>query len=116
MSAVIDDCVAVDKALTPVFEETEWIPEDITLEVSSPGLYRPLRTKEHFEWVKGQEVQLHLKQKLDFDDLPRSLKGQKKIKVKLVSVDEDFLLVNDGKADREVKLLNIKKANLETAL
>ena len=48
-SAVIDDCVKVDHALSPAFETETWIPEDVVLEVSSPGVYRHLSTLEHFK-------------------------------------------------------------------
>ena len=57
-SALIDDCILVDRLSTPFFENNEWIPEDITLEVSSPGLYRTLKTETHYEMAIGEEVEI----------------------------------------------------------
>ncbi len=71
-SAVIDDCVKVDRALSPVFEENDWIPEDITLEVSSPGIYRKLKTKQHYDWSLGRRIQVK------FRGSPVSFSGDKK--------------------------------------
>src|SRR5690606_32231730 len=55
-SALIDDCVKVDHALTEPFEKETWIPEDVVLEVSSPGVYRHLANLEHFQMSIGEII------------------------------------------------------------
>ena len=79
-TALIEDCVKVDRALSPFFEE-DWVPESIVLEVSSPGVYRPLKTLSHFEAVKNEYILLNLDKPLateDFDGLPKGLNKAKK--------------------------------------
>ncbi len=115
-TAVIDDCMKVDKALTPFIEEEEWMPAELTLEVSSPGVYRNLSTIEHFENVEGQSVQLQLKQKLDeakLEGLPKRLKSQKNLIFLLTKVNEDSLDVELEGISLNIKYDEIKKANLE---
>lgn len=58
-TAVLEDCVKMDHAMTPFMEES-WIPEGIILEVSSPGLERNLKTKEHFEWAMNELIEVSL--------------------------------------------------------
>ena len=60
-TAVIDECVGVDRAMSPYFESEDWIPEEIILEVSSPGLFRKLKTRKHFECVIGSNIELVVK-------------------------------------------------------
>lgn len=110
-NAVIEDCVKVDKALDPLFEEA-WIPEDITLEVSSPGVNRKLRTREHFEAAIGERVNLRLIKKLTETDHP-SLNGQSVLSAKLSEVNNNDLSLDfEGKAIT-LKFEDIKKAKLD---
>jgi ribosome maturation factor RimP len=52
----IDDCQLVSRTIDPVLDVEDFIEPAYDLEVSSPGLDRPLRTPEHFERYKGQRV------------------------------------------------------------
>ncbi len=116
-TAVLDDCVKVDRGFNPYMETENWIPENFTLEVSSPGLYRGLSQLSHFKDVVGQEVQLHLVKKIDeekYPDFPKALRNNLKIKVKLLEATDQGITV-DAKGSRvEIPFEQIKKANLET--
>jgi len=114
-TAVIEDCIKIDKAMTPFIEEEEWMPSELTLEVSSPGVYRNLTSLEHFKTVEGQNVQLTLKKKLDDDleGLPKKLKGQKKIIGTLIEVLEEGIAIEIEDLRIDLKYDEIKKANLE---
>tara|TARA_Y100000590_G_scaffold470750_1_gene669290 strand:- start:60665 stop:61147 length:483 start_codon:yes stop_codon:yes gene_type:complete len=114
-TAVIEDCIKIDKAMTPYIEEEEWMPSELTLEVSSPGVYRNLTSLEHFKIVEGQNVQLTLKKKLDDDleGLPKKLKGQKKIIGTLIEVLEEGIALEIEDLKINLKYDEIKKANLE---
>lgn len=114
-TAVIEDCIKIDKAMTPFIEEEEWMPSELTLEVSSPGVYRNLTSLEHFKTVEGQNVQLTLKKKLDDDleGLPKKLKGQKKIIGTLIEVLEEGIALEIEDLRIDLKYDEIKKANLE---
>ena len=116
-TAVLDDCVRVDRAFSPYMETESWIPENFTLEVSSPGLFRNLTTTEHFKGVVGQDVTLGLVKKIDetiYPDFPKVLRNNLKIKVKLVKADDESIVVDAKGVEIEIPYTQIKKANLET--
>lgn len=116
-TALLDDCVRVDRAFNPYMESEAWIPENFTLEVSSPGLFRNLTTVEHFKGVVGQDVTLGLNKKIDetaYPEFPKALRNNLKIKVKLVEVTDEGLIIDAKGVQVNVPFTQIKKANLET--
>ena len=58
----LDDCERVSRAVSTVLDAEDPIPGQYTLEVSSPGLDRVLRTREHFERYAGETVRLEMKE------------------------------------------------------
>jgi len=54
----IDECTLASRTVDTALDVGDFIPGTYNLEVSSPGLNRPLRKPEHFERVKGQKVRL----------------------------------------------------------
>lgn len=52
----VDDCQLVSRTIDPILDVEDFIEPAYDLEVSSPGLDRPLRTPEHFERYRGQRV------------------------------------------------------------
>lgn len=116
-TALIDDCVKVDRAFTPYIESETWMPENLTLEVSSPGLFRYLSSIEHFKGVVGEEITLALTKKIDevvYPDFPKVLRNNLKIKVKLLEANDESIVVDARGVKVEVPYTQIKKANLET--
>lgn len=116
-TALIEDCVKVDRAFTPYIESETWMPENLTLEVSSPGLFRFLTSVEHFKGVEDQDVTLALTKKIDetiYPDFPKVLRNNLKIKVKLLEAKEDSILFDARGVRIEIPYTQIKKANLET--
>lgn len=116
-TAMIEDCVNVDRAMTPYVESESWIPENLTLEVSSPGLFRFLTSIEHFKGVEGQDVTLQLNKKIDetlYPDFPKVLRNNLKIKVKLLEAKEQSIVFDAKGVKVEIPYTQIKKANLET--
>ncbi len=116
-TAVLDDCVRVDRAFNPYMETETWIPDNFTLEVSSPGLFRGLTTVEHFKGVVGQDITLGLTKKIDetvYPDFPKALRNNLKIKVKLVEANDEGLVIDAKGVQVNVPYTQIKKANLET--
>ena len=61
----IADCEAFSRAIDPILDEADPIREGYFLEVSSPGLGRPLTRDEHFTALMGQEVRLHTIRPID---------------------------------------------------
>ncbi len=56
----VDDCEIISRALSDKLDAEDFISESYILEVSSPGLGRPLKKEKDFVRSKGQEVEVHL--------------------------------------------------------
>ncbi len=56
----VDDCEAVSRQVSAVLDVEDPIPGAYTLEVSSPGLDRPLRKEADFVRFAGEQVKLEL--------------------------------------------------------
>lgn len=54
----IDDCEVISRALSDLLDEYDFIEDAYILEVSSPGLGRPLRKDRDFERSIGKEVEI----------------------------------------------------------
>jgi ribosome maturation factor RimP len=56
----VDDCETVSRQVSALLDVEDPIPSEYALEVSSPGLDRPLRKPGHYERFKGQRARLEL--------------------------------------------------------
>lgn len=56
----VDDCELVSRALSDKLDVNDYIPDAYILEVSSPGLGRPLKKEKDFARSLGEEVEIHL--------------------------------------------------------
>ncbi len=97
-----DDCIKVDEAITPVLETLD--PSDgaqYNLNVSSPGLDRPVVTEDDYRRNLDEELEaIYIKRDSD---------GNKRVHGILVGYDEDsFTLSIDGK-ERKIEKSAIKK-------
>lgn len=54
----VDDCEIVNRALSDLLDEEDFIEESYILEVSSPGLDRPLKKEKDFQRSLGKEVEI----------------------------------------------------------
>ncbi|MBL4825238.1 MAG: ribosome maturation factor RimP [SAR324 cluster bacterium] len=61
----MDDCVAVNQLAQEILESTDPTYETYTLEVSSPGIFRKLKTPEHFKTFTGKRIKVRLQQKVE---------------------------------------------------
>ena len=61
----LDDCERVSRIVSETLDAADPIPSHYTLEVSSPGLDRVLRTREHFERFAGERVRLEMMQPVE---------------------------------------------------
>jgi len=57
-SITLDECTLINKKIGNLIEEEDLVSEKYTLEVSSPGLDRPLKVKKDFQRVLGEEVEI----------------------------------------------------------
>jgi ribosome maturation factor RimP len=99
----VDDCARVSHAVSEELETEDPIKGHYTLEVSSPGFDRILRTRAHFERFVGERVFAELKVPMD---------GRRRFVGVLKSVAGDTIVVEvDGKA-HGLPLERIQKARL----
>lgn len=75
---IVDDCATVSRAISEVLYENDPIEGEYSLEVSSPGLDRPLTKAEHFQRFAGYEAKLETVREVD---------GRKRFKGRVVSID-----------------------------
>ncbi|HEC07808.1 ribosome maturation factor RimP [Thiolapillus sp.] len=84
----VDDCAAVSHQLSGVLDVEDPLPGQYSLEVSSPGLDRPLFDSADFERFVGRKVNVRL---------DASIGGRRKYKGQLLGVEDDQILVEvDG--------------------
>lgn len=97
----LDSCAAVSRQMSAVLDVEDPIPGNFDLEVSSPGLDRPLFYLEHFERFAGQIVTLRTM---------GSHHGRRKFKGKLLGTDgENIQFEVDG------ELLNLPFSDIDSA-
>ena len=56
----VDDCEVISRILSDGLDQTDFIEDSYILEVSSPGLGRPLKKERDFERSLGEEVEIRL--------------------------------------------------------
>lgn len=61
----IDDCELVSRALDAALDKADFIDEPYTLEISSPGLLRPLKKDRDYERNLGKEIEVQLFKAMD---------------------------------------------------
>ena len=99
----VDDCASVSHAVSQVLETHDPIKGHYTLEVSSPGFDRILRTRAHFERFVGERV---------FAELKLPIEGRRRFVGTLQSVSDGTIVVEvDGQA-HSLPLDRIQKARL----
>ena len=99
----VDDCARVSHAVSEVLEIHDPIKGHYTLEVSSPGFDRILRTRAHFERFVGARIFAELKLPMD---------GRRRFIGQLKSASSGSIVVEvDGKP-YELPLDRIQKARL----
>ena len=99
----VDDCAEVSRQVGAILDVEDPISSEYSLEVSSPGLDRPLFEKSQFEAVVGETVEAKISMPLN---------GRRKFKGKLVAVENESLIVMVDNEEYELVISNIDKAHL----
>ena len=100
----IDDCALVSRAVGPALEVEDVIPSAYTLEVSSPGLNRPLVKPEHFRLAVGMKVRV--KTRVPVEDESFFI-------AELTAAEESHIVLSVRDEDVKVPYRLVSKANLE---
>ena len=99
----VDDCADVGRQVGAILDVEDPIADKYNLEVSSPGLDRPLFTLSQFERFVGEEIAVHLR-------IP--VQDRRKWQGKLEKIENDMLtLIVDGQPQVLV-FGNVQKANV----
>src|SRR6201996_3278871 len=81
----IDDCTRLSRAVSEVLDAAEVVKGEFVLEVSSPGIDRPLTRLSDFETYEGFEARL---------ELDRMAEGRKRFKGELAGVDDGNVAID----------------------
>ncbi|MBX7148166.1 ribosome maturation factor RimP [bacterium] len=100
----LDDCSKVSQMIDTVIDVKCDIPHRYDLEVSSPGVNRPLKKKKHFEAALGKMVKVKTQMPID---------GRQNYKGVLKKLDEKQMVIEIDKKDFLVPFDLVLKANLE---
>jgi ribosome maturation factor RimP len=104
-SVSVDDCARVSRDLSAILDVEDVVPIAYTLEVSSPGLDRPLRQLDDYRRFTGRRAKIVMRERVD---------GQGFFKGRLGGVEGSDVLIDgdDGRTHR-VPVGVITRANLE---
>jgi ribosome maturation factor RimP len=100
----LDNCAELSHLIGDALEIEELILHSYTLEVSSPGLNRPLRKRAHFEKALNQKIRVKTTE---------PIAGRKNFCGKLLRVDEMKVEIEDSQKMFEIPFAGIQKANVE---
>ncbi len=99
----VESCAEVSRQISAVMDVEDPITVPYHLEVSSPGLERPLFKAAHYQRFVGQEVNIVLKM---------ATQNRRKWKGKIISVEGETIAVCVDGNEEAFALSNIAKANL----
>ena len=100
---LVDDCAAVSRQVSAIMDVEDPITNEYTLEVSSPGLERPLFSAAHYQTFIGEDVKIQLR-------MP--IQNRRKWKGIITSVEGEIICINVNGVDERFALSNIQKANI----
>ncbi|MGC3980152.1 MAG: ribosome maturation factor RimP [Steroidobacteraceae bacterium] len=99
----LEACEKVSRAVSALMDEVDPIPDEYTLEVSSPGMDRVLRTAEHFARYVGERANVEMV-------LP--VNGRRRFLGKILAVQDGGLSLEQDGQPVQLSLEGISKARL----
>ena len=99
----VDDCAQISNAVSAVLDVEDPITEAYTLEVSSPGIDRPLTRLKDFAAFEGYEAKLETAEMID---------GRRRFKGTLAGVEGDEVLINVAEGTIGLKFDWLSEAKL----
>lgn len=100
---VVEDCVTVSKQLSAVLDVEDTIKSAYQLEVSSPGIDRPLFTMSHFSKQISEVIKVKMAVAVD---------GRRNFKGKLVAAGDDEVVIEVDGIDYNLPVSDIEEAQL----
>lgn len=103
----VEDCAAVSADVSAVLDTEVTFEQHYTLEVSSPGLDRPLRGLGDFERFIGRRAKIVTNELVD---------GQRFVSGRIAAVRDQTIMIEDGNTTRRVPASAIARAQLEVEI
>jgi ribosome maturation factor RimP len=105
-SVSVEECATVSRDLSAILDVEDVVPTAYILEVSSPGLDRPLRGATDYRRFTGRRVKLVMREKVD---------GQSFFKGRIEGVDDRdvITIATDDHKQHRVPMSIVTRANLE---
>ena len=103
----INDCETISRALDPILDEADPIPDSYVFEVGSAGAERELKRPEDFRQFMGSEVEVRLYQPIN---------GSKIFVGKLAAYDQGDLSITAGNEDMSFKKAQIALVKLHVSI
>jgi ribosome maturation factor RimP len=99
----VEDCAQVSRQISAVLDVEDPIAGEYTLEVSSPGMDRPLFTLEQFRLYIGEQVRIRLRTPFE---------GRRNFNGRLVNVEDEDIVVAVDEHEYLLPVETIDKAHL----
>ena len=97
----IQDCARFNQLISQALDSADVMDEPYTLEVSSPGLDRPLTSKRDFERAIGEELEL---------ELVEPVRESKQVTGRLLAVQHEAIVVTTRSGNVTIPLTQIRSA------
>ncbi len=106
-NVTVSDCATVSTDVSAILDAEITFEQHYTLEVSSPGLDRPLRGLDDFVRFVGRRVRIVTNELVD---------GQRFVSGRIADVDDGTIVIEDGKTTRRVPGTAVARAQLEVEI
>jgi ribosome maturation factor RimP len=100
---LVEDCSAVSRQISAILDVEDPVPGQYSLEVSSPGMDRPLRKLDDFERFTGEVAKI--KTSMPFE-------GQRNFKGIITGVEDDLVIIECENKEVRLPVTAIDKARL----
>lgn len=99
----IDDCAKISESISRELDKEDLISQSCVLEVSSPGIERPLRKPEHFEKYVGSKIYVKTRE---------PIRGRRQFKGIIDSAKDEMFLINCDRDIYEISYDKLANAHL----
>lgn len=100
----IDDCARASRQMSAQLDISDFIKSEYALEVSSPGIARPIRKTVDFERFAGERVKL---------SAVAPVEGRRRFTGVLLGCDDDLVRIEVDGTEYGIHLENLKRARLD---
>lgn len=97
----LDEVASVTKVASRLLDDNDLIPGRYTLEITSPGLERPLRRPEHYARARGETISVKLGPQIE---------GERRIQGVLTECDDDGITIEENGVPHRIAFGDITKA------